>query len=262
MQSGAWRHAVLVLAVLVCAAALFTAAPIRQPVEYHRFADTRTFFGVPNALNVLSNLPFAIAGIAGLLVSARSRIFGDSIERQSYFVLFAGVALTTAGSAWYHLAPDNDRLVWDRLPMAIGFMGLLTAIAAERVSARAARMLLWPLVALGCGSVLYWHWTELHGAGDLRLYLLVQFGSLIVVVLMLCLYRAPYPGTGYLVAGLTAYAGAKGLEAADQAIFGAGQIVSGHSLKHLAAAGGVACIVAMLAVRARDPAPSSTSCRA
>ena len=251
MPSGAWRHVVLVFAVLACAAALFTAAPIPQPLDYHRFADTRTFAGVPNALNVLSNVPFAIGGIVGLIVSVRARIVGEAIERRSYVVLFTGVALTMFGSAWYHLAPDNDRLVWDRLPMAVGFMGLLTAIAAERVSARAARVLLWPLVVLGCGSVLYWHWTELHGAGDLRLYLLVQFGSLIAVVSMLCLYGAPHPGTGYLVAGLSAYAGAKGLEAADRAIFGAGRIVSGHSLKHLAAAAGVACIVAMLRRRSR-----------
>jgi len=250
MQSGAWRHVALVFAVLVCAAALFTAAPVPQPLDYHRFADTRAFAGIPNAWNVLSNVPFAIVGFAGI-VALRHRSFVDPVERRSYAVLFAGVLLTAFGSSWYHLAPDNDRLVWDRLPMAIGFMGLLTAIVAERVSVRAARVLLWPLVVLGCGSVLYWHWTELRGAGDLRVYLLVQFGSLIAVVLMLCLYRTVQGGTGHLVAGLTAYAGAKGLEAADRAIYGAGHVVSGHSLKHLAAAAGVACIVAMLRRRSR-----------
>src|SRR6185436_4674509 len=192
MPSGAWRHVVLVFAVLACAAALFTAAPIPQPLDYHRFADTRTFAGVPNALNVLSNVPFAIVGIVGLIVSVRARIVGEAIERRSYVVLFTGVALTMFGSARYHLAPDNDRLVWDRLPMAVGFMGLLTALLTERVHLGIGRRLLGPLLLLGAGSVLHWYATELRNAGDLRPYLLVQFGSLFVIVVLLIVYPARY----------------------------------------------------------------------
>jgi hypothetical protein len=265
MKAAAWRHPELVFASIMCVVVAVSTPRLPQPLEYHRFADTRAFAGVANALNVWSNLPFAIVGLAGLFIVARSRAFGDPIERWSYAALFAGVTLTAFGSSWYHLAPDNDRLVWDRLPMAIGFMGLLTAIVAERVSVRAARVLLVPLLAIGCGSVLYWHWTELHGAGDLRLYLVVQFGSLIAVVLMLVRYRARYPGTAFLVAGLSAYAASKALEAADRAIFEAGHIVSGHTLKHLAAAAGVACVAVMIARRARVPAaarPLATSWKA
>ncbi|HJZ77769.1 MAG TPA: hypothetical protein VKE51_38840 [Vicinamibacterales bacterium] len=251
MKPGVWRHPELVFAAIMCTIVALSGPRLAQPLGYHRFADTRAFFGVPNALDVLSNAPFAIVGIASLFVVFRVHTFVNPVERWSYVVLFAGVTLTAFGSAYYHLAPDNDRLVWDRLPMAVGFMGLLAAIVAERVSAPAARILLVPLLALGCGSVLYWHWTELHGAGDLRLYLLVQFGSLIVIVLLLCLYRPRYSGTAYLVAGLAAYAAAKGLELADRAIFETGHLVSGHTLKHLAAAAGVACVARMLAVRAR-----------
>lgn len=248
-----WRHAAVILAAAVCAALTFARPSIPQPLEYHQFADTRSLLGIPRAVDVLSNLPFAIVGVAGLFVTFGSRGAGFATpwERWPYAILFAGVALTAAGSSYYHLAPDNDRLVWDRLPMAIGFMGLLTAIVAERVSVAAARVLLAPLLLVGCASVLYWHWTELHGAGDLRLYLLVQFGSLIVVVLLLVLYPSRYRGTSYLIAGLAAYAAAKGLESADRPIFNLGHLVSGHTLKHLAAAGGVACIVAMLHVRTR-----------
>jgi len=243
------RHATLAIAAAACAVAAFAFPPIAQPLDYHRFADTRTFFGVPNALNVLSNAPFLIVGIAGLFVTFRADIFRDPIGRWSLAVLFAGVMLTAFGSSWYHLAPDNDRLVWDRLPMTIGFMGLVAAIVAERVSVRAARTLLVPLVLAGCGSVWYWHWTEMHGAGDLRPYILVQFGSLALTVLLLVLYPATRPGTAWLVAGLAAYAAAKGLEAADRPIFGAVHVVSGHTLKHLAAAGGVACLAVMLVIR-------------
>jgi hypothetical protein len=214
---------------------------IPQPLDYHHFADTRVFFGVPNAFDVLSNLGFLIVGIAGIVVVLRMT-FRDPVERWSYLLLFVGVTLTAFGSSYYHLAPDNDRLVWDRLPMAIGFMGLLAAIVAERVSAPLARRLLVPLLVLGCGSVLYWHWTELQGAGDLRLYLLVQFGSLLAVVVLLALYPAPYRRAGWLAAGLVAYAAAKGFESADRAIFGVLHVVSGHTLKHLSAAAGVACV--------------------
>jgi hypothetical protein len=237
--------------VAVCAAIIFALPPIPQPLEYHQFADRRAFFSEPNFFDVVSNVPFAIVGISGLAVVFRRRddgIFVSPWERRAYAVLFIGVTLTAFGSAYYHLSPDNDRLVWDRLPMAIGFMGLLTAIIAERVSVRAARVLLVPLLVVGCASVVYWHWTELHGAGDLRLYVLVQFGSLVVVVLLLLLYPARYPGTSYLVAGLITYASAKAFESGDRIIFNAVG-VSGHTLKHLAAAGGVACVVAMLHAR-------------
>lgn len=126
---------------------------------------------------------------------------------------------------------------------------LLTAIVSERVDARLARLLVGPLLVLGLGSVVWWHWTELRGHGDLRPYVLLQYGSLSVVLLLLFLYPAHYTGTAYLVAALGTYALAKGLEEADGAIFALGGIVSGHSLKHVAAAAAVACVVRMLRVR-------------
>lgn len=241
----------LLLAAIACGVFVFARPPIPQPLDYHLFADTRAFIGVPNTFDVLSNVPFAIVGIAGIVAIGGAGARVATAERWPYLALFAGVGLTAFGSAYYHLRPDNDRLVWDRLPMAVGFMGLLTAVFAERVSARMAEWLLLPLLLLGSGSVLYWHWTEGAGAGDLRLYFLVQFGSLVLVILMLCLYRARYSGTWLLVAGLAAYAAAKALELADRPIFDAGHVVSGHTLKHLAAAAGIACVVAMLAVRVK-----------
>jgi hypothetical protein len=238
----------------VLAAAL--SPPISQPLDYHLFADSRSWLGIPNFLDVLSNVPFAFVGLLGLVAtfsgSAQSSTFSDPWERWPYAVLFIGVALTSFGSSYYHLAPDNARLVWDRLPMTIGFMGLLTAMLAERVSLTLSRWLLGPLLVVGAVSVAYWCWTELQHAGDLRLYLLVQFGSLLLVVLLL-FYPSRYAGTAYLVAGLAAYTAAKGLELADGQIFALGHVVSGHTLKHLAAAGGVMCIVAMLRMRATAP---------
>lgn len=250
------RHFVLAIAVALACLGALARAPLAQDPAYHLMADQRSLLGIPNGLNVLSNLPFAVVGLLGLAVTFRRGVgcpapFLDPWERWPYAALFAGAVLTAFGSAYYHLAPNNARLVWDRLPMTLGFMGLLTAMLAERVSLPVGRLLFGPLLALGAGSVAYWYWSELRGAGDLRYYGLVQFGSLLLVLLLLLLYPARYAGTGYLFAGIGAYAGAMWLEHADQRIFGLGQIVSGHTLKHLAAAAGVACVVAML--RARMP---------
>jgi hypothetical protein len=245
------RHAILAAAILAATAIVFLLPPIPQPLAYHSMADQRTLFGIPNFANVVSNLPFAIVGLIGLSVtlgSARSS-FDDPWTRWPYVALFAGVTLTAFGSAWYHLAPDNARLVWDRLPMTIGFMGLLTAMISERVSHTAGRRLFGPLLLTGAASVFYWHWSEIQGAGDLRLYALVQFGSLLLIALLLILYPARQPGSRYLVAALAGYALSKLFESADAAVLSAGGFVSGHTLKHLVAAGSVAFIVRMLQER-------------
>ena len=242
----------LVVAVVVAIVAVYMQPRIPQQPDYHVMADQRPCLGTANCLNVLSNLPFAIVGIAGLVTILRSRAtdrFAESWERWPYVALFAGVASTAVGSSYYHLAPDNARLVWDRLPMTLGFMGLFTALLAERVSLTAARSLLLPAIGLGAVSVLHWYWTELQGAGDLRLYALVQFGSLLLIAVLLALYRSRYDGTRYVVCGLALYAAAKIFELEDRPIYSAVGIVSGHTLKHLVAALAVACIVWMLRVR-------------
>jgi hypothetical protein len=258
------RHALLALAVAVAGIGVFARPPLAQDPAYHLMADQRPLLGIPNCLNVLSNLPFAVVGLWGLAVifwrrAGRATPLADPWERWPYAALFAGTALTAFGSAYYHLAPDNARLVWDRLPMTLAFMGLLAAVFGERVSLPVGRLLLGPLLLLGAGSVAFWYWSELRGGGDLRLYILVQFGSLLLVVLLLLVYPARSPGAGYLFAGLAAYAAAKWLELADRPIFALGRIVSGHTLKHVAAAGGVACVVAMLRARGRRGSDRPTS---
>ena len=251
------RHAVVILSVLAAVLAVFASGPMPQPLDYHQFADQRSFFGIPNFLNVVSNVPFAIAGLLGLRLALGKATtggsrFADSWERWPWTALFTGVLLTTIGSTYYHLAPDNARLVWDRMPMTVGFMGLLSALLAERVSVSAGRKLLLPLLITGAASVGYWYWSETQGASDQRFYILVQYGSLLLVVLMLSLYPARYRGTGYIVAALALYAAAKFMELGDAEILSMGQIVSGHTLKHFAAAAGVALLAMMLGARSAD----------
>jgi len=107
--------------------------PIPQDPNYHLFADARTFFGIPNFNDVVSNLGFALVGAFGTLALAggmRAAIFERSADARPYLIFFVGIALVSVGSVYYHWAPSNERLFWDRLPMSIGFMAISAAVAA------------------------------------------------------------------------------------------------------------------------------------
>ena len=222
-------------------AALFL-PPIPQDPAYHNFADRRRLLGLPNALNVLSNAPFVLVGALGWALVRRREALGPDgpltapWERSAFLILFAGIGLTGLGSAYYHLAPDNVTLFGDRLPISLVFMSLLAITIGERISLRAGRRLQPVLLALGAGSVLYWIWGELAGAGDLRVYGLVQFFPLVAIPLMLLLFPPRYTRAKDLLGALGWYALAKIFEALDARIFAAGGFVSGHTLKHLASA--------------------------
>lgn len=233
------------------AAAMFAMPRIPQDPGYHNFADTRPWLGISNFLDVTSNLPFLVVGLLGLRFMAGERATGGSGafltpgERQPYAVLFFGVALTGIGSAYYHWAPSNATLFWDRLPMTIAFMALLSAIIAERVNLTLGKYLLAPLAILGVLSTLYWHVGEQRGVGDLRPYALVQFGSLVAIPLMVLLFPPRYSRTGDLFVAVGWYALAKVFEHFDHEIF-ALLGVSGHTLKHLASGMGAWWILRML----------------
>jgi hypothetical protein len=233
--------------------------PIPQPQSYHRFADQRSFLGIPHFANVVSNLPFAIVGLWGLAFLVRSisegspRQFVDARERLPYVIVFLGLLLTAFGSSYYHLDPSNARLVWDRLPMTIVFMSLVTGIIAERISLRAGLLALPVLMLVGLGSVLQWHLSELRGAGDLRLYSAVQAYSVLFLLIALLLPPRYTRGSDLaIIAGI--YVLAKVLEFLDKPLFELGHVVSGHTLKHLAAAAAGYWIYRML--RRRSPMPA------
>jgi hypothetical protein len=240
----------------------FCLPPIPQAVSYHAFADDRTMLGVPNFLNVVSNGPFLVVGALGLWVLLRrdairpDRPIQERAERAPLLVLFSGVLLTAFGSAWYHLAPDNGRLVWDRLPMTVAFMGFFASMIGERVGVRAGAWLLWPLVWLGAASVYTWHAGEQRGAGDLRLYGFVQFFPMLTIPLLMYLFPARYTRSGCVFLALGWYLLAKVLELGpiDHGIYAAGQLVSGHTLKHLSAALGAYWLLHMVAFRRPVPA--------
>jgi hypothetical protein len=235
-----------------------------QPLAYHAFADNRPFRGIPNFLNVVSNLPFLLVGALGLAFLARSRrgeasdAFTPPSDRRPYWPFFLGIGLTGIGSAYYHWHPSNATLFWDRLPMTVGFMALLASVIGERISRRAGARLLWPLLVAGAASALYWHLTEQRGAGDLRPYGLVQFGSMVLVPLILALFPARYTRTGDLVASIGWYLLAKVFEYFDHGLLMLVG-VSGHTWKHLASAVGAYWILLMLKRRRPLEPPGSSA---
>ena len=239
----------LAVAIVLAIIALFL-PPIPQPLSYHNFADHRGWLGIPNFGDVVSNVPFAIVGLCGLifLSKPRTETFSDHRERWLYIVMFAALILTAFGSAYYHLAPGNARLVWDRIPIMIVFMALLAAVIAERVSVAAGLWLFPVLQAAGIGSVLLWRAGELRGHGDLRFYAAVQVYAILVLLLMLLVPTKYTRGPDYAVV-VGFYVLAKILEETDRQVFALGHIVSGHTLKHLAAAAAGYWILRMLQKR-------------
>ena len=233
--------------------------PIHQDTAYHRFADTRDVLGVPNGLNVLSNLPFALVGLLGIAKverAGRPASLDDLRERWPLLILFGGVFLTAFGSGYYHLAPDSPRLFWDRLPMTLGFMSLFGVVLRERVSERVGAALLPVLIVVGVVSVLYWRYGDGDGHGDLRLYALVQFYPLLALPIILLLFPPRFHGTRELGMCVVFYGLAKALEVLDARIFAAlGGVVSGHSLKHLSAALATYYLVRMAGARTPVDAP-------
>jgi hypothetical protein len=228
---------IFLAAMVASLAALMLLPPIPQPQSYHQFADGNTIFGIPNFWNVVSNLPFVIIGAIGLV---RYR------EDAATVFIFGGIFLTGFGSAYYHWHPDDGTLFWDRLPMALAFSAILAKVLGERIDERAGAILLWPLLALGVFSLLWWRWT-----GDLRLYGWVQFFPCLALPVLFVLFPPKYTGTGYWLAAAALYALAKVFEYKDDAIYTAGEILSGHTLKHLAAA--AACYLILRYFQTRKP---------
>jgi hypothetical protein len=236
--------------------------PVPQDPAYHDFADRRALLGVPFFAYVASNVGFLLVGATGVarLLGRRGAAgFVEPRERRAYAVFFAAILLTAPGSAWYHLGPDNARLVGDRLPMAVAFMALTSAVVAERVHVAWGTRALAPLVAVGVASVAQWYLTETLGRGDLRLYAAVQFVPMLlvpalVVPALVVLRPSPYTHGWAFGGALGLYVAAKACELADRPFLERAG-VGGHALKHLLAAGAAGAILLMLVRRARVDSP-------
>jgi hypothetical protein len=245
-MSRAARIAVAFSPVLAGAVAMLFVPAIPQDQVYHRFADARPWLGIPNFADVVSNVAFVAAGLVGLAGLRRAE-FGDARERTIFAVHFAAQVLTGIGSAYYHWAPDDARLFWDRLPLTAAILSFLAAVVAERVSVAAGWRLLVPILVAGGASMIWW-----KGTGDLRMYAVAQYAPMITIPLLVALLPPRYSRGADLLAVVGWYALAKTCEVLDRPFFEIlGGAVSGHTLKHVFAGAGAFWIARMVMKRKR-----------
>jgi len=230
----------MILSTVIAVSVFLFIPAIPQDIGSHNFADQRKFVEIPHFLNVVTNLPFLVIGFIGARLVACNHFRGGLPQlRMGYALFFIGIFLTGLGSVYYHLNPNNDTLVWDRLPMAVSFMAFFSIIIGENIAIDTGNRLLFPLVLAGMFSVVYWYWGELHGEGDLRFYGLIQFMPMLLIPVILIVGRPQFVNNGYCWGLLGAYAAAKLSEYGDHAFYRNSLLLSGHSLKHLIAAAGV-----------------------
>ena len=237
---------------LLSLGAMVVHGPIAQTANYHAFADLDDVLGIPNAHDVLSNLGFAVVGLWGIFKLWPHRHHpGIRPAGPGYALFLIGLTLTALGSGYYHLAPDNARLVWDRLPIALACAGLLAGVWSETALPRKRAVTASVLLALyALVSVLWWYFTERHGQGDLRPYLLLQILPIMLIPLWQTIYRSATGDRLAFGAALLLYVCAKLAEINDAALFNlSGLLISGHTLKHLLATGAAAILVHRLIQR-------------
>lgn len=249
----------------VISAALLIHGPIAQLPHYHEFADQSLWCGLPHSADVLSNLGFALVALWGMwrLWPVRTH---PAIKAgwYAYRLFLVSLFLTAFGSGFYHLAPDNARLLWDRLPIALACAGLLAAVRAETVvmasiaAVRQQRELI-AFAMFAVSSVAWWYVTDRQGAGDLRLYLLLQGLPLVLIPLWQALHGADRADRIAFAAALVVYVLAKVAEIHDHELAQALHLVSGHTLKHLLATLAAAILVRRLVTRTRISANAGRS---
>lgn len=245
-----WKWVVLSCLAVVPGIALWAHVPIPQDLKYHDFADHRTWLGIPNAWNVISNAPFLWVGIIGCLCGRR---WAGKSWSWSWAAFFIGVTGVGFGSSYYHWAPSNASLVWDRWPMSVAFMGLFVALCSESIGWRWERPALG--IALTLGTVSVWYWQRYD---DLRLYAWVQYAPLLMLMALLSIFPRRYSDYGWIVGALICYVVAKLLEASDGWFYQlTGEVVAGHGPKHVVAALGCAMVLEMLRKRRALPPASA-----
>lgn len=226
--------ALWLLAATIAALTWLLVPPVPQPPQYHDFADWHVSFGIHYSYDTFSNILFILSGLAGLRYLHAAN-FIDPREVFPYRLFFVAVILTGLGSGYYHLAPDNGRLLWDRAGISLAMASWFAAILCERVNVSAGLRLLPILYFAALGSVVYWGWSEMNGNGDLRAYGLVQLYPMLLIPLLLWLYPARYSGDRHILMVIVLYVLALVCDLMDHTIASATGIVSGHTMKHVIA---------------------------
>jgi hypothetical protein len=245
-------HLPLLIIVFVCGAALWH-GPIAQIPNYHDFSDQLQIAGIPHFADVLSNLGFAVVALWGGLRLASAK---DKTEIRNgwagYRLFLVGLFFTALGSSYYHLDPDNARLVWDRLPIALACAGLLAGVWGDVHAKDSATLTAW-LALAAVLSVAWWDFTQRSGTGDLRPYLIFQVFPIVLIPLWHWIYDMPRADRWVFGSALLLYVIAKFAELNDHQVAALFGTLTGHTLKHLLASVAASLIVARLVSRTRDP---------
>lgn len=208
-------------------------SPIRQNEDYHNFSDSNIFLSIPNFRNVISNTLFLIVGLFGVIKLKKMKR-----NNLQFLIFFIGIILVGIGSSYYHFNPNNNTLVWDRLPMTIAFTALTSIVVSEFIDYRKGKLLLFPFLILGIISILYWIKFD-----DLRLYVLVQFYPILAIPVILIFFKSNENKAKAFWFLLIAYVVAKFFEIYDYEIHDKLEVISGHSLKHIVASIGVLLLI-------------------
>lgn len=231
-----YRYPFLILLFALFVGTLLIVGPIPQDLAYHDFADQRTILGIPNFWDVMSNVPMFFVGCYAFWYSFQYWSYRpDLVAKLIPVVLGFGIFITSFGSGYYHWAPDNNTLIWDRLPMTLMFMPLFSLLIYDFLGKQQGKIAFWLLVPLGIFSIFYWQYTETIGQGDLRFYAFVQFFPMLIAPFILWLFPKKTNYVRYIVYILAWYIVAKICEHFDKIIF---EYVfwSGHTLKHFVGA--------------------------
>jgi hypothetical protein len=188
----------------------------------------------------------------GLVGQLRHRVAEEPGDfRQAVEGEAAGLVISI-GSAYYRCGPDDARIAWDRLPIAVACAGLPGAVWAEtRPEGRDHTV--W-LALLAIASVAW----SVH-SGDLRLYVLAQGLPLLLAPLMQTIHRAPRCDRAAFGIAFLLYGLAKVAELYDHQLFALLGVLSGHTIKHLLAAAAGAVLVGRLVERVREPASAPSA---
>ena len=246
-QLKAWF---LVAVSALISGAVWSMGPIAQSEEYHNFADQAKWGPIPNGLNVLTNLAFLASSYMGIhALWTNQAVFRKKSERAAYWVMFVSLFFVAWGSAYYHWYPTTTTLFWDRLPMTITFMSIVSVLFCEKIDDKLGQLMLIPLCLIGVASVTWWSFTEAHPdyAGDLRFYILVQVAPVVLSPIVVYLYPSKYSHAEFMYICAVLYIASKLVEFFDHGVWHLSfRVLSGHSLKHILAAAGTSWIPSMI----------------
>ncbi|KAG5045047.1 hypothetical protein JHK86_014453 [Glycine max] len=216
---------------LCCMCLIFFTPRIPRSPKHHQFVDMRNLLGVANTLNVMTNFPFLVVGVLGLVLALEGGVFNISSQGEvwTWALFYAGIAGVAFGSAYYHLKPDDHRVLWDTLPMMVAFSSLLSSLVVERLGQRIG---LCCMFALNLAAFLCVVYERIYN--DIRFCMMFQLTLPLAIPVIAVLYRSKYTHSRYWFISTGIYLLAKFEGATDRKLYHVNNyIISGHSLEHL-----------------------------